>query len=191
MNIELKINPQDIQRVNAMLSRLGDGRVSTSGGISGAKGGWVKKVLRRSALDLEALYTQEVLSGQILKRRTGDLARSFQSFYGEDGGEPYYLVGSGVRDGRRMPYANIHETGGTIRPKNGKYLTIPILAGSDYAITSGLSRKRISRSSRVVGFRKVKSVTIPARRYMTIGVKLMAPKYAENVIRAIEKEIKG
>lgn len=38
------------------------------------------------------------------------------------------MIGSGVRSGKRVPYANIHETGGTIKPKNAKYLTIPTSA---------------------------------------------------------------
>ena len=40
---------------------------------------------------------------------------------------------SGVRSGKRLPYANIHERGGLITPKRGQYLTIPLAAAKTAA----------------------------------------------------------
>jgi phage gpG-like protein len=87
-----------------------------------------------------------------LNRRSGDLARSFKT----------KIRGHGLKDLEahfitHSKYARIHEYGGTIKPIKGKYLTIPIRP-------PGGMKSPIS-------FRKVKSVTIPARMKLkeTIG----------------------
>jgi len=54
------------------------------------------------------------------ERKTGALARSFRPGVMQRGG----AIEMGVYSD--LPYARIHETGGVITPKNGKYLTIPI-----------------------------------------------------------------
>jgi hypothetical protein len=74
----------------------------------------------------------EVVAGQIRReisawtsntstKKSGALARSFQTkLVKTEGGN----VEVGVYSS--LPYARIHERGGVIRPKNGKFLTIPI-----------------------------------------------------------------
>jgi len=143
-----------------------------------------KKLPARFMVDIsaraETIMKQNKLSGQILHRRTGALASSIQSFVTGDykNGTLRGVVGSGVRTGGRLPYANIHATGGIIRPKNGKYLAIPIRAGGDFAISSGMwnyktgpkrgtAKKRISHSSKILSWRFVKQVRIPKRDYVT------------------------
>lgn len=82
------------------------------------------------------------LSGQILKVRSGKLRQSIGSrvFASETGITG--LAGSGVRSGKRMIYANIHETGGLITAKKAKYLTIPLDAAKTPA---GAPRKPKAR----------------------------------------------
>jgi len=65
-------------------------------------------------------------AGGLLRVRTGRLWGSIGSRVIDDGRNLLGLVGSGVRQGTaRVKYANIHITGGTIKAKPGKFLTIP------------------------------------------------------------------
>jgi hypothetical protein len=92
------------------------------------------------------------------------------------------LIGSGVRNGKRVKYANILEEGGTIVPKNKKYLTIPFQAAltsagvmkypsaRDYPNTFIAGRTIMQRqgSGSIPLFYLARSVTIPAKHYMSI-----------------------
>lgn len=63
------------------------------------------------------------VKGPALMRRTGALVRSLRS-------TPATRIGSTIdarsHIGRGAPYARVHEKGATIRPKKGRYLTIPL-----------------------------------------------------------------
>ena len=59
--------------------------------------------------------------GPRLHNRSGDLRRSVRTRW--HGAARLMLVG-----GRDAPYAVMHELGGTIKPKRGKYLTVPLPA---------------------------------------------------------------
>ncbi len=65
------------------------------------------------------------ISGKYLNSPTGALKRSINVLVTKEAGQSVALIGSGVGIGKRLPYANIHETGGTIRPKHAKKLAIP------------------------------------------------------------------
>lgn len=61
-------------------------------------------------------------------------------------------------------YAQVHEYGALIRPKKGKYLFIPVRAGSPVALGAKASGKGgKSFSSQIAGFRLAKQVYIPPR----------------------------
>ena len=83
-------------------------------------------------------------SGKPILHNSGTLKTMIEADYGPD----YAVVGT------NSPYAAIHQfgseglPGGVIKPKSGKYLTIPVGDGT---------------------FRKVKSVTIPARPFLTLA----------------------
>lgn len=86
-------------------------------------------IIKNAMLEATNLVERKLklnLGGQILKVRTGKLRQSIGSrvVFNEQGIAG--IVGSGVRTGKRMIYANIHETGGTIRPKRKKWLTVPL-----------------------------------------------------------------
>lgn len=78
-------------------------------------------------------------SGRILRRRTGRLRASITSTVLVHGNRVTGRIGSNV------VYARIHELGGIIKPRNAKALRFNIPG---------------------VGWRTVKSVTIPARPYL-------------------------
>jgi hypothetical protein len=92
------------------------------------------------AIDEHGAFVQTHLSGRPgLQRWTGDLTRSFVPIWETDPNS----VRSGFRFLPKMKtpageidnYAGIHETGGDIRPKNGKCLAWPVRGGP--AMTSG------------------------------------------------------
>jgi phage gpG-like protein len=89
------------------------------------------------------------------------------------------IAGSGVLQGNRVKYANIHETGGVIRPVHGKYLTIPIRSGG------------ASHSSKIEGFRRVKQVTIPARKYMSRSLQEVSGRLLGVLRDGINKGLAG
>jgi|GEM_PF-2673601 len=71
------------------------------------------------------------ISGRFLNARSGRLRGSIGSTVKRIGGGFVVEVGSGARTGKRVPYANIQETGGTVSAPDGKMLTIP----TEYAKT--------------------------------------------------------
>jgi len=135
------------------------------------------KQMERASIYLMNYIQRNKLSGQVLKRRSAFLANHMNYDVREQGKD---VIG---RAGNKTVYAAIHETGGTIRPKNGMYLTIPLAAAMTPA---GVVRKparqwenTFVRTSRGGGkvmysrdgkqaipiFALVKSVTIPKRPY--------------------------
>lgn len=140
----------------------------------------IKRTMKFLKSDFEGKFQNKRLRGRPgLKKRSGSLARSL------DG----RVVGDSLRDlgffmqigGATAPYARIHEEGGTIRPKKGRFLTIPLRAAM---VRTGIARGTarsfantfVARSRRgaLLIFQKtgksikplfalVKSVTIPPR----------------------------
>jgi phage gpG-like protein len=73
------------------------------------------------------IMQRDMLGGQILKRRTGRLANSIHGItYRNENRDEVGVVGSGVGIGARVKYADIHITGGVIKAKAGRWLTIPL-----------------------------------------------------------------
>ena len=130
------------------------------------------------------------LSGAVLKVRTGRLRASIGSLANKD----YSVIGSGVRNGKRVSYANIHVTGGTIRPKRGQFLAIPTryaktASGSqlkggatsarDFAntfIRHGIIWQKKGKRGIVPLFKLMRSVRIPKRDYITATYREVAGK---------------
>lgn len=155
-----------------------------------------------------------------LKRRTGHLSRSIGSIVVQEQGELVGIVGSGVRTGSRVRYADIHERGGVIRPKRAKYLTIPIGKSKTKAgvgrfsardIMGGFTEydktavfrskkgnliywgvKKLKKGNRLEPlFVLVKSVTIPARRYMSMTAKANTDKVMKRLQARIQEHLKN
>ncbi len=80
------------------------------------------KKMTEATIYLMNYIQRNKLSGQVLKRRTGRLASGMGYTVKDEYGN---IVG---RVGNKVVYAAIHETGGTIRPKTAKFLTIPMPA---------------------------------------------------------------
>lgn len=196
--IELTLNVNDRRKLIGKLDA-----VSPQGRMSVTKKAWT--VLTLKAEDALALN----ITNKILNVRTNRLRGSISSRVIQTKDNIEGIVGSGVRQGDRVPYANIHETGGTIRPKNSRWLTIPLKAaktkGGDLR---GISARdfpntfvRIHSAERgtiyqrqgnavVALFLLRKKAVIPARRYMSRTLEQIQPKVMEILMAEIEKELK-
>ena len=94
-------------------------------------------------------FVKDNISGQNLKVRSGDLRRSFG----------YKVEGKELKNIKTTlystsPYANIHEFGGEITPKNSKYLAIPLSAAKT---ASGVSRYSSPRNAPPLVFIQTKA----------------------------------
>jgi len=154
---------------------------------------------QKSSLALQKTMTDRV-SGIVLKRRTGQLARSFNS---KVTGETLKTLGASVYT--TSPYAPMHESGGTIEAKRaymmlpgGPYLNIPSSANKTPAgvmrrsatevFAAGAYIAKISapkakyavfeKGSGLPMFWLVKSVDIPAR----LGMKKEAGDEASTLL---------
>lgn len=104
------------------------------------------------------------LRGRVLQRRSGNLERTLKT----------RLTGSGRRvaavlsiGSPSVPYARIHEEGGTILPKRGKYL--------------------VFKGSR--GWAKVTKVTIPARPFLGPAVAAGNAWLQDNLARVVGEAV--
>ncbi len=194
--IDIEIDKEDI---NKMITKLQE--------ISPEKRG---ATAYKAFVDATIFIEQKLkvnISNKILKVRSGRLRNSIGSFVIEKEKEIEGIIGSGVRQGERVKYANIHETGGTITPKNVKWLTIPLQS----ALTpAGVPRGKAkdfdntffawSKANNLLLFQRQgknviplfvlkKSVTIPARRYMSKTAEEVMPEIAEIILKRISKEL--
>jgi hypothetical protein len=86
--------------------------------------GYVRDAVVRATANLQRyVATNKLGTGDILEPRTGTLRRALFSRTGGSGDEYTGTVGF---DLGLAPYARVQEKGGTIVPRNGTYLTIPI-----------------------------------------------------------------
>jgi len=130
---------------------------------------------------------QAGLRGKILKRRTGELARRTQERIQET------REGVKISFGSNLVYAAIHEFGGTIVPKKAKFLTIPFPGvygkAKDFSntfVAKGVIHQKIGNKDWNPLFSLKKSVTIPARHYLSEPIKKMRPELERGLKRAVE-----
>lgn len=83
------------------------------------------------------------ITGRLLNTRSGHLKRSIGSIVRTEDGLPVAHIGSGVRQGKPLEYAGIHEAGGTIRPKIKQFLTIPLRAAQTATGQTNFSAKDV------------------------------------------------
>ena len=162
----------------------------------------LRRTLVVSALDAEAEAKQNATTR--LNVRTGRLRASIQGTVEQDGGGSFSIVlRAGTPDGGRVPYARIHEEGGTIRPKRGRFLKIPV----GPALTgAGVSRLPPGRSGDLrfvptpkggvlvgrdgqVWFVLKRQVTIPARPYLAPAIATIQPRLADDLTRLLRRAL--
>lgn len=108
-----------------------------------------------------------------LVKRRGTLSQNtrFRTFGSGMEAEGHFTIG-----GPAGKYAAIHEYGGTIFPKKGKYLTFPILAPT---------------GTKIIGWRKATSVTIPPRLKFKDTIKELFPELKKQMAKTIQRGLDG
>jgi phage gpG-like protein len=150
---------------------------------------------------------RELLSGEVLDPRTGNLRGSINADPLQDNGNE--VRGTVSTD---LIYAAIHEFGGTITPKTAQYLTIPLEAVLTAAGVARYSAREIIDAPSMGGFEGTffakgvlfgrrgrgdltplfalkTSVTLPARPYMRRGLQDIEGEVQERLARAIEEAV--
>jgi phage gpG-like protein len=146
------------------------------------------------------------LSGQVLKRRSGRLASSIRYWVKLGRNKIHAAIGSDVE------YAAIHETGGIIRPKRARWLTIPfpgaMTQNRRYGHVRGRARtfsdtfiKRSQRGNLIIFqdrgseivplFILKKRVRIPKRPYMEPAIRARMPRMQHQIFRELNKAWAG
>lgn len=203
VEIGLKINPVDLDRLLNKLRRL-----SPKEQTSTFAEAWhaATRFVTRKMIDNA--------SGKILHRRTGALSKIQ---YTIDKKKIVSIIGNRVISGNPVPYAAIHEYGGTIRPTRAKNLAIPIGRAKTAAGVARFRPRDIERSGYddSVCFRSKagnlilwgvknlktkkkltplfvlkKSVRVPARHWVSKTVKESQAGVVTEMERWIDKEIK-
>ena len=86
-----------------------------------------KKGLRTFGVLFQNKFTKESLSGRPgVQRRSGDLAKSFSATVEDSGKGMRLVVWSRSKYAALQEYGTAGMPGGVLRPKNGKYLAIPM-----------------------------------------------------------------
>lgn len=112
--ISVNFSDADRKRIEKKLSTVG-----------ALKSPQIITAFRRGLLGIESTLKKNV-SGPILHVRSGHLRNSIGSYVFGRQDEIVGRVGSGVRTGQPVKYANILEKGGIIKPVRAKMLAIPI-----------------------------------------------------------------
>lgn len=160
-----------------------------------AAGGKLEAYLRRE-MTRAALYAErqgKLYATTRMRRRTGRLAASIAGVVRNPADGVELVLSAGGGNGRRsVAYARIQEEGGTVRPRRGQYLAIPLpgaltAAGAlrgRFAVPGGLRNVpglyfRRSKAGRPMLFDQktglpmfvlVRQVRLPARRYLRDAV---------------------
>lgn len=161
--------------------------------------------LTRAAEALRTHIKLRKLSGEPLHARTGQL-RGSVSYRVETRTD-----GVLARIGPHVPYARIQEFGGTIRPRRGQFLTIPLRAAMTAAGATRFTARAIISSPSIGGFEGTffrdhilfgkrgkqavplfvlkRSVTIPARSYLRSSLRESRQAIINTVLGEIRKAV--
>lgn len=171
---------------------------------------WMPKALERALeawqLEVDAEIVQSFNEGDPLKRRTGQMSRTLSFTKIRKAGKGYKFTLKSP-----LPYASIHEFGGTIRPVTKQWLTVPL---KDAMTPAGVTRRSATewpdsfieksrRSGSVILFQRkgdddviplfvlVKKVEIPPRRWLSGAIDKTSETLGEAITRFIEESMQS
>jgi len=194
--IQIDISHKDIARVQNLLAEI---KPSKRDGVF-ARG-------FRAGTNVVLNALKDNLSNRILKTRSARLKQSLGMRMAQDWFGLHSVVGSGVgAGGARVKYANLQETGGTITPKNAKYLTIPLPANLtragvmrkspreldnaffNYNSKGNLIMYEVNARGKVTPmFYLTKKATVPGSHYMEKTANQTAEKFVDVLIGEVRK----
>ena len=119
-------------------------RLAEAGG--GALRRLTRETLQRAAKEAERAAKLRVTGGNPLHTRSGRLRSSIRSGIRGPTAQGFlegYLQAGGTSSRGQVKYARIHEEGGTIVPKNKKFLTIPVGPAKTGASVARVSARQV------------------------------------------------
>lgn len=161
------------------------------------------------------------ISGGYLDVRSGRLRASIGSRIDVDADGLTATIGSGARQGDRIKYANIHETGGTVVPRVRQWLTVPLSAAQTASGVARFTAQDVRQhrtqydgsfiqDSIIFGYMKrgkykkgglnlnivplfvlKKSVTIPASRYLSRTAEETFMDANKMIMETVKEELKS
>lgn len=134
-----------------------------------------QRVVSRGALRIARAHKVNA-SGRVLKVRSGEYRAAINATPATRTANGWEAR-AGVRQGPASPYARVHETGATIRPKRGMWLTFPILSPG-----GGMT---------VVGWRRAKEVVLRARRPLGQAYDAESPKIGDDFKAEMDKALRA
>lgn len=162
--------------------------------------------MKKAVSFLEGYIKKNKLSGQVLKVRSGRLRSSITNRVFLSGKDLAGQVGTNV------VYAKIHEIGGTLIPKNSRFLTVPLSAAKTPAGVTRFSARQVISNPSAYGyqgtfFRKhilfgkktnritplfvlKSSVKIPRRSYMQPALGETKPQIRQIFVNEFQKVIR-
>ncbi len=146
------------------------------------------KQVRIACIYIKNYIQKNKLSGQVLRRRSGQLAKSLSFEVFQKGKDVAGRVGT------PKIYSRIHELGGTITAKNTKYLTIPLKAAMTPA---GVLRKPAKEYGntfvRTIGKNKIMFTTEKGRLepifLLKTSVKIPQRPYFRPALKETQKKV--
>lgn len=151
--------------------------------------GELRRLLTATALSAEAKAKVNATTSP--KVRSGRLRASITGTVEQVAGDFAIVLRAGTRDGGAVAYARIQEEGGTIRPKRGRFLKIPVGPALTGAGVARLPPGRAGKQLRFVPTSKGglliaadgqvwyvlrPQVTIPARPYLAPALRAVEPQ---------------
>ena len=213
--IYFHIDPEDIKRIIDMLNRLEPKRGDSAfrNGLRKASSSVVGRLTENVSGII--LHRRTGRLAQSIGFRIEGKGRDMTAEMGSGATVPFPRIVSGrqgVTKSTRVVYANIHERGGVIKPKRAKWLTIPLpealtksgsqlkggaLGARDFPNTFFMRSKagnllimqRKGKNKIVPLFVLKKSVTIPARHYLSITARETNTKVVDDIVTTLQKEI--
>ena len=204
---ELTINLNEVRiQIDRMMKRISVEAVRAAVGIA----------FQRGATKVGGFIAKNFLSGQVLRRRTGNLARSVEGVYEVSDGLPRLRVGVFKSPARN--YARIQEFGGIIKPVKAKSLAVPVGAGAitpagvpKYAspreypgelqyipinrgnvaaiLVDPQEKSKAEGESMKATYLLLRRVRVKARPFLRPGVMAFLPELTAEVSRAVRKAI--
>ena len=143
--------------------------------------------MQRLGLELLTRVKEDKLSGQVLNVRTGTLRRSINLKMEVGNDSIKATVGTNV------PYAAIHEFGGTVPAVDGKLMVFPAPGlGKSFVTQTGRLRAKFGgRADLLVFTKKHKAFNLPERSFLRSALEDMAPRIEEQINAAVAEAIRG
>jgi phage gpG-like protein len=178
--MEFEVNPEQLASIMRRLDS-----VSPTG---------KNRILKRAMDAVNEMVRRQLvgnMDGKILHVRSGRLRGSMQSRVVEEGTNLTGITGSGVLGGKRVVYADIHETGGVI--KQGARSELFIRKRRKRTTAKGTIGQFLKgRTTSGQGFTfKERTIRIPARRYMSRSLAEVSGQIMNLLAQRVEEGLAG